>query len=103
MRNRTYAIVLSPIPAALLHPGDRVEIIGRTPDTGHTLLLTARGSVEYVDPSTIGADTPYNRHVTSCPEHVTRHSQNGVDTIEECDCGARFLHNPAIGYPVTLY
>lgn len=46
--------------------------------------------------------TPYQTHQSQCSGHVTTHSPNGVDTIEECDCGARFLHNPAIGHPVSL-
>lgn len=46
--------------------------------------------------------TPYERHA-ELDHHMTRHSPNGVDIIEECsDCGMRWLHNPAIGYPVTM-
>lgn len=47
-------------------------------------------------------DTPYNRHA-ALGHKMGRYSPNGVDIIEECDeCKARFLHNPAIGYPVTI-
>ena len=46
--------------------------------------------------------TPYELH-ESMGHRMTRYSPNGVDIIEECqDCGLRFLHNPSIGYPVTL-
>jgi hypothetical protein len=46
--------------------------------------------------------TPYENH-TDLNHHLTRYSPNGVDIIEECDdCPARFLHNPSIGYPVSL-
>lgn len=46
--------------------------------------------------------TPYERHQQR-NHQMTRYSPNGVDIIEECtNCGARWLHNPAIGYPVTL-
>lgn len=46
--------------------------------------------------------TPYRLH--EMKEHkITRYSPNGVDIIEECEeCKARFLHNPCIGFPVTL-
>lgn len=47
--------------------------------------------------------TPYQRH-EQLGHEMTRYSPNGVDIIEECtECGARWLHNPCIGYPVTLY
>lgn len=51
--------------------------------------------------------TPYNEHKeiaaeTPADHRITRHSPNGVDLIEECSCGRRFLHNPCIGYPLTL-
>lgn len=47
--------------------------------------------------------TPYKNHAT-LNHHLSRYSPNGVDIIEECDdCGQRWLHNPSIGYPVTLY
>ena len=46
--------------------------------------------------------TPYGIHDT-LGHHMTTWSPNGIDIIEECtDCGARWLHSPAIGYPVTL-
>ena len=48
--------------------------------------------------------TPYQNH-SLLGHTITRNSPNGVDVIEECSepgCGARFLHNPAIGHPVTL-
>ena len=46
--------------------------------------------------------TPYHLHARM-RHRMTRYSPNGVDIIEECaDCGARFLHNPCIDYPVTL-
>ncbi len=48
-------------------------------------------------------DTPYAEHaVRPCAPTMTRYSPNGIDIIEECDCGARFLHNPCIGVPITL-
>lgn len=46
--------------------------------------------------------TPYQVHQT-LNHHMSRHSPNGYDIIEECDdCGQRWQHNPSIGYPVTL-
>jgi len=46
--------------------------------------------------------TPYQQHEV-LNHKMTRYSPNSVDIIEECsDCGMRFLHNPCIGYPVTL-
>jgi hypothetical protein len=46
--------------------------------------------------------TPYDQHA-ALGHDVSRYSPNGVDIIEECStCGARFLHNPCIGYPVTM-
>ena len=46
--------------------------------------------------------TPYDQHEQQ-GHRTTRYSPNGVDIIEECDdCGARWLHNPCIGYPVSL-
>lgn len=46
--------------------------------------------------------TPYQIHQT-LNHHVSRHSPNAVDIIEECqECGQRWLHNPSIGYPVTM-
>lgn len=46
--------------------------------------------------------TPYQRHAQE--GHImTRYSPNGVQIIEECpNCGQRFLHDPCIGYPVTM-
>lgn len=46
--------------------------------------------------------TPYQIHATLNHQPMSRYSPNAVDIIEECDCGQRFLHNPSIGYPVTL-
>lgn len=47
--------------------------------------------------------TPYQLHETLDHGPMGRHSPNGIDVIEECDkCGARFLHNPCIGYPVSM-
>lgn len=46
--------------------------------------------------------SPYQLHEQQQHPPMTRHSPNGVDIVEECQCGARFIHNPAIGYPVTL-
>ncbi len=47
--------------------------------------------------------TPNEKHETLGHPPMTRYSPNGVDIIEECEtCGARFLHNPAIGYPVSM-
>ena len=46
--------------------------------------------------------TPYQLH-GQLGHHTTTFSPNGIDIIEECEtCGARFLHNPAIGYPVSM-
>jgi hypothetical protein len=46
--------------------------------------------------------TPYEEHA-ELNHHMTRYSPNGIDIIEECsECGARFLHNPSIGYPISL-
>jgi ribosomal protein L32 len=46
--------------------------------------------------------TPYKLHAEQ-KHRVTLYSPNGIDRVEECqDCGARFLHNPAIGYPLRL-
>jgi hypothetical protein len=48
--------------------------------------------------------TPYQNH-EMLGHNMTRSSPNGVDIIEECstpNCGARFLHNPAVGHPITL-
>jgi hypothetical protein len=46
--------------------------------------------------------TPYNRHA-ALGHQMTRYSPNGVEIIEECvDCPSRWLHNPSIGYPVTM-
>ncbi len=46
--------------------------------------------------------TPYKLHA-ELGHTMTRFSPNGIETIEECeDCGARWLHNPAIGYPVRM-
>lgn len=47
--------------------------------------------------------TPYQKHAALNHAPMSRYSPNSVDIIEECDCGARFMHNPCIGYPVTLY
>ena len=47
--------------------------------------------------------TPYEQHAQAGHAPMARHSPNGVDIVEECDCGMRWLHNPAIGYPVTLH
>lgn len=47
--------------------------------------------------------TPYQRHATF-GHTMTRYSPDGYQIIEECaDCMARFLHDPVIGYPVTMY
>jgi len=46
--------------------------------------------------------TPYQKHA-QLDHKTSRYSPNGIDIIEECDeCHMRFLHNPAIGYPVTI-
>ena len=46
--------------------------------------------------------TPYQIHET-LNHHTTRHSPDGVQIIEECsECGQRWLHDPVLGYPVTL-
>jgi hypothetical protein len=46
--------------------------------------------------------TPYENHKTLAHK-MTRYSPNGIDIVEECEeCEARFIHNPSIGYPVTL-
>ena len=47
--------------------------------------------------------TPYQRHVHT--RHATTfYSPDGFVKVEECAvCGMRFLHDPCIGYPVTLY
>ena len=45
--------------------------------------------------------TPYQQH-SERGHRMTAYSPNGVDIVEECECGVRFLHNPAIGHPVTL-
>lgn len=46
--------------------------------------------------------TPYEEHKRL--EHkMSRYSPDGFVIIEECDeCGLRWLHNPLVGYPVTL-
>lgn len=47
--------------------------------------------------------TPYMLHQER-GHRMTRHSPDGYQIIEECsDCLARFLHDPGIGYPITLY
>ena len=49
--------------------------------------------------------TPYQNHDRLGHHRMTWYSPNGVDIIEECSepgCGARFLHTPAIGHPITL-
>ena len=46
--------------------------------------------------------TPYKQH-EALGHKTTTHSPNSVDIIEECpECGARFLHSPCTGYPITL-
>ncbi len=46
--------------------------------------------------------TPYQKH-QALEHESTFYSPNGVDEVEECaDCYMRFLHNPCIGYPITL-
>ena len=47
--------------------------------------------------------TPYQRHKTL--SHVTTwYSPDGYQKIEECtQCLGRWLHDPSIGYPITLY
>ena len=46
--------------------------------------------------------TPYKKHSESGHRMVS-HSPNGIDLIEECcDCFSRFIHNPSIGYPVSM-
>ena len=48
--------------------------------------------------------TPYEQHKHDCGGDFTKHSPNGIDTIEECtDCGQRFLHNPVFRIPITLH
>lgn len=46
--------------------------------------------------------TPYEKHKQAGHRPMWRHSPDAFVIIEECECGARFLHNPAIGYPVSL-
>ena len=47
-------------------------------------------------------ETPYEKH-QKLNHKMTRYSPDSFVIIEECTvCGMRFLHNPAIGYPVTL-
>ena len=46
--------------------------------------------------------TPYQVHAT-LNHSMSRYSPDSVQVIEECgDCGQRWLHDPVIGYPVTL-
>jgi hypothetical protein len=46
--------------------------------------------------------TPYEKH-SKLGHKTVRHSPNGIDIIEECTtCGMRWLHNPSVGYPVTM-
>jgi len=46
--------------------------------------------------------TPYQKH-NLLNHQTSRYSPNGIDTLEECeDCGMRFLHSVAFGYPITL-
>lgn len=46
--------------------------------------------------------TPYENH-KKLNHKTSRYSPNGRQIIEECSiCGMRFLHDPIIGYPVTL-
>lgn len=46
--------------------------------------------------------TPFEQHAT-LGHDMTRSSPDGVDMIDECDtCGMRWLHKPAIAYPITL-
>lgn len=46
--------------------------------------------------------TPYEIHKT-LNHRMSRLSPNSIDIIEECqECGQRWLHNPSIGYPVTM-
>lgn len=47
--------------------------------------------------------TPYQNH-QALQHRTTRYSPDGFQIIEECsECLARFLHDPCIGYPITLY
>ena len=47
--------------------------------------------------------TPYEQHEKQGHGPMTRSSPDGFQIIEECeDCGGRWLHDPLIGYPVTL-
>lgn len=47
--------------------------------------------------------TPYQRHQTL--KHTTSfYSPDGIQKIEECqECLGRWVHDPCIGYPITLY
>jgi hypothetical protein len=45
--------------------------------------------------------TPYQR-IKASGEKSSFYSPDGFCKIEEFENGARFLHNPLIGYPVSL-
>lgn len=46
--------------------------------------------------------TPYQRH-KQLGHKTVNHSPDGVDIVEECtECPMRWVHNPCIGYPVTM-
>lgn len=48
-------------------------------------------------------ETPYEAHQKT-GHHMTRHSPNGLDIIEECSvCGMRWLHHPGNDWPITLW
>lgn len=53
-------------------------------------------------PRDLPQGTPYEKHARLSHAPMSRHSPDSFVIVEECDCGMRFLHNPNIGYPVTL-
>lgn len=46
--------------------------------------------------------TPYQWHQET-GHKTTTYSPDGIVKVEECpECGARFLHDPAFDYPITM-
>jgi len=47
-------------------------------------------------------NTPYKKH-SELKHKTTWYSPDSFQQIEECTiCGMRFLHDPIIGYPITM-